>query len=195
MLLPLLMISEPAGTISTGTITHEKINSTSLFPRQNTEMKSSRYYTRRRYCSLCQEWEIPRNPTNEFLYCVITSGVTALLAAKNSAQGIMSTGRCSSGKPWNLASLPTDRLLVRWSISYSRAFSVRCMIYGHSITQSIQHQVLHCNPRHQVASWVVQAWDRITEDLWVKAWTSCGYKTNKYLECDKVNDIVPYSDE
>ena len=49
--------------------------------------------------------------------------------------------------------------------------------------------------RRQVAIWVVQEWDRITEELWVKAWTSCGYKTNKYLECDKVNDIVPYSDE
>ena len=27
--------------------------------------------------------------------------------------------------------------------------------------------------RHQVASWVVQAWDRIPEELCTKAWTDC----------------------
>ena len=74
---------------------------------------------------------MPRNTTNEFLYCVITSGVTALLAANNSTQGILSAGKCSSRKTLKLDSHPPDRLLVRWSISYSRAFYVRSMIYGH----------------------------------------------------------------
>ena len=31
----------------------------------------------------------------------------------------------------------------------------------------------------QVASWVVQAWDRITEELYANSWTACEYKTKK----------------
>ena len=47
----------------------------------------------------------------------------------------------------------------------------------------------------KVESLVVQAWDRIAEDLCAKAWTDCGYKTKKQLEGDKEPVIVPYSDE
>ena len=43
--------------------------------------------------------------------------------------------------------------------------------------------------------WVVQAWDRIPEELCAKAWTDYGYNTNKDLEGDKENSISPYSDE
>ena len=43
-------------------------------------------------------------------------------------------------------SLPLDSLLIRWSIIYSRAFSVRSMMYGQSLPQLIQQQVLHCHP-------------------------------------------------
>ena len=39
--------------------------------------------------------------------------------------------------------------------------------------------------RYQVASWVVQAWNWITEELCAKAWTSCVYKEKKELEGDK----------
>ena len=49
--------------------------------------------------------------------------------------------------------------------------------------------------RQKVMSWVVQAWDRINEEICTKAWTDCGYNINKELEGDKENIIVPYSDE
>ena len=33
--------------------------------------------------------------------------------------------------------------------------------------------------RQLITSWIVQAWDRVPEELCAKAWTACGYKTKK----------------
>lgn len=51
-------------------------------------------------------------------------------------------------------------------------------------------------PSHQqMASWVVQAWDKVPEELCAKAWTACGYKTRDELSGDNETAIVAYTDE
>lgn len=48
--------------------------------------------------------------------------------------------------------------------------------------------------RQQMASWVVQAWDQIPEELCAKAWLACDYKTKDELSGDKETAIVAYTD-
>ena len=49
--------------------------------------------------------------------------------------------------------------------------------------------------RQQMASWVVEAWDKITEELCAKAWVACGYKTQDQLDGDNETGVVAYSEE
>ena len=49
--------------------------------------------------------------------------------------------------------------------------------------------------RQQMASWVVEAWEKIPEELCAKAWTACGYKTKDQLCGDKETGIVAYTDK
>ena len=46
-----------------------------------------------------------------------------------------------------------------------------------------------------MASWVVDAWDKITEELCAKAWVACGYKTQDQLGGDKETGVVAYTEE
>ena len=49
--------------------------------------------------------------------------------------------------------------------------------------------------RQQMASWVVEAWDKISIELCANAWVACGYKTADQLGGDKETGIVPYTEE
>ena len=44
--------------------------------------------------------------------------------------------------------------------------------------------------RQLLATWVVQAWDMIPEELVRKSWTACGYPAEKDLECSNANYVV-----
>ena len=47
-----------------------------------------------------------------------------------------------------------------------------------------------------LAQWVVQAWDRISEDLVRKAWAVCGYRPVEDLEGEATSDaVVEYSQQ
>ena len=48
--------------------------------------------------------------------------------------------------------------------------------------------------RQQMASWVVQAWDKVPKELCAKAWTACGYKTKDQLCGDKETAIIEWND-
>ncbi len=48
--------------------------------------------------------------------------------------------------------------------------------------------------RQQMASWVVEAWEKIPNELCAKAWTACGYQTKDQLCGDKETGIVAYTD-
>ena len=49
--------------------------------------------------------------------------------------------------------------------------------------------------RQQMTNWVVQAWDKVPEELCAKAWTACGYKTQEDLAGDKDTAIIAYTDK
>ena len=54
----------------------------------------------------------------------------------------------------------------------------------------------HLPPSRQLcASWVIDAWDNVPEELCAKAWTRCGYKTKKELAADKETALIPSTKE
>ena len=46
--------------------------------------------------------------------------------------------------------------------------------------------------RQLIASWIVEAWERVPEELCAKVWIACGYKTRKELEGDNETALVPW---
>jgi hypothetical protein len=46
--------------------------------------------------------------------------------------------------------------------------------------------------RQQLVSWVVEAWEKVPEEMCAKAWTACGYKTKQELAGDSSTSVVPY---
>ena len=49
--------------------------------------------------------------------------------------------------------------------------------------------------RKKCATWVVEAWENVSEELCAKAWTACGYKMKKELASDQVTEISAYTEE
>ena len=49
--------------------------------------------------------------------------------------------------------------------------------------------------RQLITTWIVEAWDRVPEELCTNAWTTCSYKTKNELGRDKDIIVVPYSDD
>ena len=49
--------------------------------------------------------------------------------------------------------------------------------------------------RQQCANWVVEAWDKVSEELCAKAWTACGYKTKQQLASENETVLAPYTKE
>ena len=47
----------------------------------------------------------------------------------------------------------------------------------------------------QNLTWIVEAWEQVTEELFSKAWTACGYKKNNDSDGDINTGLVPYSDD
>ena len=45
------------------------------------------------------------------------------------------------------------------------------------------------------ATWVIEAWGKVLEDLCAKVWTACGYKTKNELASDQVTETAAYIDE
>ena len=71
-------------------------------------------------------------------------------------------------------------------------------IYDHwSLTAPINMETEAPVPptRQQMASWVVEAWEKIPEELCAKAWVACGYKPKDQLGGDRETAVVPYTDE
>ena len=53
----------------------------------------------------------------------------------------------------------------------------------------------HPPTRQKCATWVVEAWENVSEELCAKAWTACGYKMKNELASDQVTEISAYMDE
>lgn len=48
--------------------------------------------------------------------------------------------------------------------------------------------------RQQLATWVVEAWDKIPEEMVRKSWTACGYQPEGQLSSSDGCEIVPWTD-
>ena len=73
-----------------------------------------------------------------------------------------------------------------------------CEIYDlWALTSPINTEtgVPHPTTWQQCATWVVEAWEKVLEEVCVKAWSACAYKTNKEFESDQVTAIYAYTDE
>ena len=82
---------------------------------------------------------------------------------------IMKGGLAPSGKPLN-------------KVVNNVFKSFHCEVYDvWALTSPINPTTVAPLPHtcQKVASWFVQAWDRITEEICTNAWNSCGYKKNK----------------
>ena len=53
----------------------------------------------------------------------------------------------------------------------------------------------HPPTRKKCATWVVEPWEKLLEELCAKAWPACGYKTKNELASDKETSISAYTDE
>jgi len=49
--------------------------------------------------------------------------------------------------------------------------------------------------RQLLFTWVVEAWEKIPEELVKKSWTACGYPSEKDLTCSNEDAIVVFSNE
>lgn len=49
--------------------------------------------------------------------------------------------------------------------------------------------------RQLLSTWVVEAWEKIPEELVKKSWTACGYPSEKDLTCSNEDAIVVFSNE
>ncbi len=49
--------------------------------------------------------------------------------------------------------------------------------------------------RQQLATWVVEAWDKIPEEMVRKSWTACGYPSEEELSFSDRGQIVPWTED
>ena len=53
----------------------------------------------------------------------------------------------------------------------------------------------HPPTQKKFATWVVEAWGKLSEELCAKVWSACGYKTRNELASDQVTTIAAYTDK